>query len=303
MDISVIIPVYNNAGTLKLLLDRLSKVLMEEPFTSVAKEIILVNDGSQDSSLEVIREYWKANNTGIEVSQINFSRNFGQVAAILCGAKEAKGNCVATLSADLQDPPELIAEMFVGWQKGFLINLGYRKVRADGFLNRFFSKVFYYVIKKYYPQLPMGGFDYVLLDRKVITDLISSINYKNRFLQGDIVSLGYPIKWYHYVRGLPASKVQKTFNPFKINYFIDSIFHTKFLITFLFLESLLIMLSGTLTIALHFIANYNCFIIGLVILLFGIVNMSFTAVVSYLWRVYNDMKIYPDYIVLNREDY
>ena len=143
MDISVVIPVYNNESTLELLFNRLIKVLTQEPFISVKKEIILINDGSTDSSAEVIRNYWRKQKADIEVSQINFTRNFGQVSAILLGANEAKGKCVATLSADLQDPPELIAEMFEGWKKGIPINLGYRKIRADGFFNRFFSALFY----------------------------------------------------------------------------------------------------------------------------------------------------------------
>ena len=193
--------------------------------------------------------------------------------------------------------------MFEGWKKGIPINLGYRKIRADGFFNRFFSALFYYIIKKYYPKLPIGGFDYVLLDRKVIDDL-TSIQYKKRFLQGDIINLGYPVVWYHYKRDQPATLKNKLFNPFKINYFIDSLFHTKFLISFLFIESSIIVASGVLTIAAHFfLENINCLVIGLVILLFGIINMSFTAVVAYLWRVYNDMKIYPEYIIMNREFY
>ena len=92
MDISVVIPVYNNESTLELLFNRLIKVLTQEPFISVKKEIILINDGSTDSSAEVIRNYWRKQKADIEVSQINFTRNFGQVSAILLGANEAKAS-------------------------------------------------------------------------------------------------------------------------------------------------------------------------------------------------------------------
>lgn len=303
MDISITIPIYNNARTLPALFDRLAKVLDSPPFTGCSKEIVLVNDGSTDDSEKIIREYWGGRQGEISIRYIRFSRNYGQVSAILCGIKHAQGACVATLSADLQDPPELIADMFRGWREGIPTNLGYRKIRADGLLNRFFSYVFYTVVRRYYPDLPIGGFDYVLLDRKVINNLLT-INYKNRFLQGDILNQGYPVRWYSYKRDQPATAQNKTFKAFKVNYFIDSIFHTKFIISFLFMESLLIILAGLITIALHFtLGDVSIFVPGLVILLFGTVNMSFTAITAYLWRIYNDMKTYPDYIVEREETF
>lgn len=302
MDISVTIPVYNNSETLAALFDRLERVLVSAPLEGCRKEIVIVDDGSADRSSEVIRDYWTGRKSDIAIRHICLTRNFGQVSAILCGIKYAKGDCVASLSADLQDPPELIAEMFRGWQANIPINLGYRKIRADGWLNRFFSRLFYTVVRRYYPQLPIGGFDYVLLDRKVINNLLA-IKYRNRFLQGDIISQGYPIRWYHYTRDLPANREHRVFNPFKISYFVDSIFHTKFIISFLFLESLAIILAGLSTIALHILSDsYSTGILGLVVLLFGVVNMSFTAVAAYLWRIYNASKTYPDYIVANIED-
>lgn len=297
IEISILIPLYNNETTLLILLERLYNVVGNVLFENKNIEIIFINDGSKDNSRNVILNFWKRKKDNIIIKIVDFTKNFGQLSAILCGMKESSGNCVATLSADMQDPPELILSMYEGWKNGVYINLGYRKNRADGTLNKLFSKIFYLIVKQYHENLPIGGFDYVLLDRKVIDHLLQ-MNYKNRFLQGDILSLGYTMKWYSYKRGQPANKENKLFKPFKINYFIDSIFHTKFLISFLFMESVLIIMAGLIMMFTHFFIESKIPLsVSFITFLLGIINMSFTAVIAYSWRIYNDMKIKPDYIV------
>src|ERR1700677_3559282 len=139
--VSIVIPMMNEADGLNLLFDTLIPVLHSLPYEF---EIVVVNDGSTDATLEKLRAYQdKMNNLIV----IDLSRNFGKEAALVAGFANAKGQAVITLDADLQDSPHVIADMLEKWEEGYEIVSVVRKHRAeDTWLHRLNVKLFYKTI-------------------------------------------------------------------------------------------------------------------------------------------------------------
>lgn len=101
---------------------------------------------------------------------ITFTRNFGQMAAMLAGFKEATGDAVINISADLQDPVELVPQMVEKWQEGAETVICYRTDRNDGLMTKLFSNLAYGILRMSLPQIPQGGFDFVMMDRRVMDE-------------------------------------------------------------------------------------------------------------------------------------
>src|SRR4051794_33804722 len=144
--LSVIIPVFrdelsieNNFATLKNVLD--------ECRTEFAYEIILVNDGSPDNSLVALERIHTRHPDVAGI--VNLTRKFGQVPAIIAGMEYCSGDCVAVISSDLQDPPELIPQMFRKWAAGVQTVIATRESREDSWRDRVSSRIFYKLIKRY----------------------------------------------------------------------------------------------------------------------------------------------------------
>jgi len=183
--LSVVVPVYQdelsirqNFLALKASLDRAAHLFRYE--------IVLVNDGSRDNSILLMEQLHAEFPECVGV--MSLVRNFGQVAAITAGLARCTGDCAAVISSDLQDPPELIVEMYQRWQAGSKTVLGIRESRQDPGLNRLASRIFYRLLRRYaLPSIPPSGFDFFLLDRTVVDRLLSS-NEHNGFLQGQILS-------------------------------------------------------------------------------------------------------------------
>ena len=108
------------------------------------------------------------------------------MAAMLAGFKEATGDAIINISADLQDPVDLVPQMLEKWLDGAKTVICYRTDRSDSFLSKLFSRLAYSVLRISLPQIPPGGFDFVLMDRKVM-DAFNSIDVRHRFFQGDLL--------------------------------------------------------------------------------------------------------------------
>jgi dolichol-phosphate mannosyltransferase len=186
--ISVVIPVYNNEGSLVILYEKLIATIKSYN-PEFAYELIFINDGSRDNSLAVLKEL-QQKDSGVVL--INFSRN-------LAGWKHATGDAVINISADLQDPPEQIGKMLFEWENNNEIVINYREARNDEASSALTSKLAYMLLRYTLPSLPPGGFDFALLDRKAM-DAVNSIHEKNRFYQGDILWVGFTIKYLPYIR-------------------------------------------------------------------------------------------------------
>jgi glycosyltransferase involved in cell wall biosynthesis len=188
--ISICFAVYQNQGSLTPLYERVVYELTTH-FPHHTYELLFVNDGSKDDSLAELLALRKRDDN---VKIISFSRNFGQMAAILAGWDNASGDCVINMAADLQDPPEQCTLMIREWEQGNDIVISYRISHGTSPSKRLTSKIFY---KLMLPDAPPGGFDFTLLDRKPM-DAINSLKERHRFYQYDILWAGYKVKYIPY---------------------------------------------------------------------------------------------------------
>ena len=186
MDISVIIPVYNEEENVQHLYQRLSSLMQE---LKVSYELIFINDGSRDNSLSLIKLLAKKYP---EVKYIDFSRNFGHQVAVTAGLDKTKGDTVVIIDADLQDPPELIGEMYEKWKEGYEVVYAKRKTReGESFLKLWTAKVFYRILGKLTSiSIPVDTGDFRLIDKKIV-EVLREMPEKNKFLRGQISWIGF----------------------------------------------------------------------------------------------------------------
>lgn len=184
--LSIIIPVYNEEGNLELLFKRLEKVLNS---TDAAAEFIFINDGSRDQSIEIIRQLAKHDP---RVKFIDFSRNFGHQTAVTAGLDHCNGDAAIIIDADLQDPPEMIAELYNKWKEGFEVAYARRRSRqGENFIKKWTARVFYRLLKKITSiQIPVDTGDFRIIDRKVI-DVLKQMPEQQKFLRGQISWIGF----------------------------------------------------------------------------------------------------------------
>lgn len=242
MIVSLVIPVYRNADTLEALYSQIVFVFNAHPDKEL--ELYFVDDGSDDFSFTVIQ---KLVNLDARVRYLKFDQNYGQVSAIIAGLRYCNGDAAVVMSADLQDPVLKINEMIESWINGATVVICYRISREDKWIDRFFSSVFYRLIKLVYPTIPRGGFDFFLLDRSCI-DEFNEIDKAGRFLQGDVVKLRGKKVFLPYDRmARNLGKSQWTFGR-KVNYALDALLYEERIVRFtgglvFLLGSILILLS------------------------------------------------------------
>lgn len=184
--LSIVIPVYNEASNLQELYGRLAAVLKSQ---NLSYEIILVDDGSKDSSLAKMSELAKKDS---KVKVISFSKNFGHMIALSAGLDHAAGEAVITMDADLQHPPELIPELVAKWQNGAqVVNTLRTDAKGAGVVKKITAGIFYWLINKIAKiELPANAADYRLLDAQVV-ETLKNIRERSRFLRGLISWVGY----------------------------------------------------------------------------------------------------------------
>ena len=184
--ISFVIPVYSESATLPLLQERMDSILdqINEPV-----EVILVNDGSKDNSLELMDEI-AARDARFRV--VNLSRNYGHQLAVTAGLDAAKGDAVITMDADLQDPPEVTLELIEKWRDGYHIVLARRIARAgESVFKRATAAMFYRIIRRLSSiDMPLDVGDFRLIDRKVV-DALAHMPEHDRYLRGMISWVGF----------------------------------------------------------------------------------------------------------------
>jgi glycosyltransferase involved in cell wall biosynthesis len=185
-EISVAIPVFNEAQNLGPLVARLTPVLEK---AARAFEIVFVDDGSHDATLETLRTLNVADS---RIKAISFSRNFGKEIAIAAGLDHARGAAVVLMDADLQHPPEAIAEFIAKWREGYKNVYGVRRDRDhDPLLRSLFTHMFYGLFDRFADtSLPRGAGDFRLLDRQAI-DALSRMRERTRFSKGLFAWIGF----------------------------------------------------------------------------------------------------------------
>ena len=176
---SLIVPIYNEQETIYEMYQRISSVMdqMDAPV-----ELCLVNDGSSDRSLQLLRDLHQKDS---RVVYLSLARNFGHQIAVTAGLNFVRGKVIVILDADLQDPPELIPEMVEQWQQGYEIVYAQRtRRRKEGWFKRFTAYTFYRLLKRLADvDIPTDTGDFCLLDRKVV-NLLNSMPERNRYIRG-----------------------------------------------------------------------------------------------------------------------
>lgn len=299
--VSVVVPVYENAPALPELLRRLRSVAAGLP--ALTFEFILVDDGSRDGSFALLRE--EARSDG-RLKAIRLSRNFGSNAAILAGLSHSRGDCVAVMTADLQDPPELIPELIGVWREGAEVVLAARRSRDDPFLTRLFAGVFNRLFRRLvFPDFPEGGFDFVLVGRRVV-DLLVGMSERNSYIYGQVMWVGFKRAVVYYDRGPRAAGSSRWTLARKAKYFIDAFTAFSYLpvraASFLGLVLALVGFGyAAVVIAWHLTGRIQQ--PGFAALMVAILIVSGTQLVlmgvvgEYLWRTLEESRRRPVFVV------
>lgn len=194
--ISVVVPCYNEQEALPVFYREITKTA--DVMTNVNFEFIFVDDGSRDKTLSIAKELHKKDD---RVRFISFSRNFGKEAGMLAGLRAAKGNYVAVMDVDLQDPPSLLPEMYAVVASGEYDSVATRRTTRKGEppIRSFFARMFYKIINRMSDaDIVDGARDFRLMRRKMV-DAILSMGEYNRFSKGIFGWVGFKTKWLEYV--------------------------------------------------------------------------------------------------------
>ena len=217
--ISIVVPCYNEEESLPLFYDAVEKVIKN---MDIEHEYIFVNDGSSDNTLKIIRFLAKKDK---HVRYISFSRNFGKEAAMLAGLEAASGNYVTTMDADLQDPPELLEDMYKVLEEGKYDCCATKSTSRNGYsmVRKTFTSWFYKIIGKLSKtEMVAGARDFRLMNRKMVDAIISMKEY-NRYSKGIFSFVGFDTYWIEYENKERVAGITK-WNFWKLfSYAIDGI--------------------------------------------------------------------------------
>ena len=197
--ISILVPCYNEEASLPLFYVELMKVMSDPKLSEYDWELLLVNDGSKDKTLEVIR---RLRETDDRVSYVDLSRNFGKEKAMLAGFDYVTGDCMIIMDADLQDPPTLIPEMVSWWEQGYDDIYAKRKSRGEeSWLRKSFSLLFYKILQKTTKiEVLQNVGDFRLLDKSCI-EALRKIRESERYTKGMFCWIGFRKKEILFDRG------------------------------------------------------------------------------------------------------
>ncbi|MCT1173005.1 glycosyltransferase family 2 protein [Lactococcus lactis] len=193
MKLSIVVPVYNEEESIEIFIKEVEEKTKSLPLEKI---FYFVNDGSTDKTLKIIK---KLAEKRADIQYISFSRNFGKEAALLAGLEVAVGDFVTIMDVDLQDPPEMLPEMFEKLQEGYDV-VGTRRTSRTGEppIRSFFAKLFYKIINKISKtQIVDGARDYRLMTRQVV-DSILKLQESNRFSKGLFSWVGYEVTYLEY---------------------------------------------------------------------------------------------------------
>jgi len=310
MKLSIVIPMYNEEGIVQALFQRLehTKALFNRKYDLMPSdiEIIFVNDGSSDGTFDALKRLCMEE---ANYQLLNLSRNHGHQIAITAGIDLAKGDAVAVIDGDLQDPPETIVDLYGKMNEGFDVVYAVRKKReGETPFKLFTAKVFYRLLKKLTNvEIPVDTGDFRIMSRRVV-DILKSMNERHRFIRGMISWIGFNQTGLEYERHERHSGETKYTLSKMIKFAIDGI--TSFSSIPLKLASYL----GVITAMFGFL--YSLYVVFLklfvpkanielgwasiiifILLLGGIQLLALGMIGEYLGRIHDETKFRPLYIV------
>lgn len=297
--LSIVCPAYNEQENLDVFFIAIEAAMLAigQPF-----EIVFVNDGSSDTTLDIMMRLRAAKG---RVAIVDLSRNFGKEIATTAGLDQAKGDAVVVIDADLQDPPEVIAQMIEGWREGYDVVYARRRERhGDGPIKRFTASLFYKIIHRIGSvEVPENVGDFRLMSRKAV-EAVCSMREHHRFMKGIFAWVGFPSKAITYDRAPRAGGTTK-WNYWRLwNLSIEGITSStlaplKFSTYFGFATAVAAFLAG-----LFYVVKTLIFgdpvpgfptLVVIVLLLGGIQLMTLGVIGEYLGRVFNETKGRPLY--------
>lgn len=299
--LSIIIPVYYNEDTLPDLYEDLkAKVLYELD----DYEIVMVDDGSGDSSWEVMNTIRKDDPSHIKC--VHLSRNFGEHAAILAGLNVCTGDCAVTKQADMQEESTLILEMYARWKAGKKVVLAVRADRDDGKIYEFFANMYYKIMQKIVnPRMPKGGFDCYLLDRKVI-EVLKMFDETNSALTLQVLWVGFNSDTVYFSRKAREKGKGRWTMAKRIKLIVDSVMSFSYFpvrmmstlgITF-FLASIvgiIMCISETLVTGVKSVGWAS--LMSVMLMIGGVLMLMMGILGEYVWRALDASRNRPPFLI------
>jgi len=299
--ISIVVPAYNEEAVLSQFHQTISKVLSQLPLDF---EIVYINDGSTDGTLNIIKELGQSDN---QVTLIDLSRNFGKEIALSAGLQNAAGDAVVVIDADLQDPPELIPELIREWQNGYDVVYAQRTHRkGESLLKRTTAHLFYRIIQRISKiSIPEDTGDFRILSRRAVNAL-NTLGEQHRFMKGLFAWIGYKQKAVQYQRD-PRFAGETKWNYRKLwNFALDGI--TSFTIAPLKISTYLGLLTAASAFAYGIYMVINTLIYGnpvpgypslivIVLVMGGVQLVAIGILGEYLGRIFNETKRRPLYFI------
>lgn len=302
-ELSLVIPIYNEEAVLPQLDGRLRELLAQLGLDS---EVVFVDDGSRDRSLELLRQM-----AGREPRYrvASFSRNFGHQRAITAGMDLSRGKAVVVMDADLQDPPEVILEMVARWRDGFDVVYGRRRSRAgETWFKLFTAKIFYRVFAALIPiEVPLDTGDFRLMSRRVVVTM-RALRETHRFVRGLVAWVGFKQTAVEYDRAARAAGETKYPLRKMLAFALDGIASFSILplraATYLgLLVGLASVLYGVAAV-ISFLAGVTVpgwtTIVALVSFLFSVQLLMTGVLGEYVGRIYEQVKGRPLYVVAEK---
>jgi len=305
VNLSVIVPVYNEEEVLLEFHNRLSEVLNA---MSVNAEIVYVNDGSADKTLMLLHTL---RDNDLRIAILDLSRNFGKEIALTAGLDYANGDAVVIIDADLQDPPELIPELLKHWREGYDVVYAKRIAReGETILKKATARAFYSLMQKVgRVKIPENAGDFRLLSRRAV-DALKQIREKHRFMKGLFTWIGYQQKEVPYRRD-PRYAGKTKWNYWRLfNFALDAV--TSFTTTPLKLSTYLGILTAFGAFVYGSVIIFKTLIYGepvkgypslMVVILFlgGIQLVAIGVIGEYLGRMFDESKNRPLYLLKGYE--
>jgi polyisoprenyl-phosphate glycosyltransferase len=297
-ELSIVVPVFHNEENLPDLVPALERATRD-----LDVEFVFVDDGSRDGSWAWM-ERWAEREP--RVTAIKLSRNFGSFTACAAGLAHARGRAAVLISADLQDPPELIPEMVRLWRAGHEVVLAVRDRRIEPWHQRALAGAYYRLMRRWaLRDMPVGGFDFCLIDRKVV-DTVTRIEERNTSLMGLILWTGFRRAEVPYTRRAREKGRSMWTLAKKLKYFADS------LVAFSYTPIRLMQAAGASIAALGFLWAVVIVVLRLrgsieiegwsalmmvVLVLGGLQLLTLGVLGEYLWRTLDEVKRRPLYLV------
>lgn len=299
--LSIVIPVYYNEDTLPDLYKDLKAKVLDKLDDY---EIVMVDDGSGDSSWDVMNEI--RNDDKSHVKCVHLSRNFGEHAAILAGLNVCTGDCAVTKQADMQEESTLILEMYERWKAGNKVVLAVRADRDDGKIYEFFANMYYKIMQKIVnPKMPKGGFDCYLLDRKVI-EVLKMFDETNSALTLQVLWVGFKSDTVYFSRKAREKGKGRWTMAKRIKLIVDSVMSFSYfpvrmmstLGTICFLISIVgiimciveTLVSGVKSAGWASLMSVTLMIGGILMLMMGILG-------EYVWRALDASRNRPPFLI------